>query len=655
MSEPLLNNQRYGKIISETKNIAIADYELIQKEIEPSIEILQDLQKFFKEKQNKINKSRASLKKNEAEKATLSQTSENYSFLIEERLADVEKLKSILEAKKRSIGKFTVAIMGRTKAGKSTLFATLLGQFYEGIGSGQQRTTRKNKVYDIGNGIHLIDTPGIGAVNGGVDEEEALKAVDESDLICYIVTSDGIHQTEFDFLGKLKNKTKPILILLNVQYNLKDEKRLPIFFRKSQEMLRGVDSQQHQARILEYAKNYYNNDSIMILPVMLLASQLSRQKDDKEIAKKLYDASGLQAFIDYVENIIEKQGKLLISHNLLGETSVFLTGLLTGIKQELQSCENNIKVLYLSKEEIYKKTLSAKQDCQLQLETEIKELFQKINKRVPEFAKQHWNSSPEAQEQEWNNLLKKQIKFGQSMENIFENIQFIYKNRIEEALEEVAKDIQFMCSLNNEHFNFLGVDGGIDFRFLLNIGSILLTMGSVIAFFAFPPLVFLAIPAGVLGLVKNFFKSKKERQKEISQKIEQNLTKTIKKSQEEIIKKANISFEKACNKVEKSLNKYFEDLINEINIIKNKLLTAKNALNDLRNNLAGFFGLRIFNWCSNSDLVVEKLELGKTIKRLRRKPGQYFYIYLRSSPIPSQNKQKECSKILVEQVSFYFD
>jgi small GTP-binding protein len=229
MVKCLLDDESYYQIISSNKETALFDYELIQQEIRTGEDVLKALSKSFKEKLNKVNLSKSSSKTNKAEKATRNQLSEIYQRLAKAKATDFEHLQQTLEAKKRSVGNFTIAMMGRTKAGKSTLFATLLGTYYEGIGEGKQRTTRQNKVYDIGNGIRLIDTPGIGAVGGKADEREALKAVDESDLICYVVTNDSTQETEFEFLDKLKQQTKPLLILINVQYNLKDERRLPIF------------------------------------------------------------------------------------------------------------------------------------------------------------------------------------------------------------------------------------------------------------------------------------------------------------------------------------------------------------------------------------------------------------------------------------------
>lgn len=363
MVKCLLDHENYYRTISSNKETALFDYELIQQEIKSGEDVLRALSKSFKEKLNEFAISKSSSKANKAEKATRNQLSEIYQRLAKAKATDFEHLQQTLEAKKRSVGNFTIAMMGRTKAGKSTLFATLLGTNYEGIGEGKQRTTRQNKVYDIGNGIRLIDTPGIGAVGGEADEREALKAVDESDLICYVVTNDSTQETEFEFLDKLKQQTKPLLILINVQYNLKDARRLPIFLKKAKEMLTGKDIQGHKERIARYAREYYANDSILVMPVMLLAAQLSRQSDDLYLSKKLYETSQIQTFLDHIKNIIENYGRLITSQTLLGEAAISITSPLLAIREELKTCQAISSQLSNSNQELQEKLTEAKQDA----------------------------------------------------------------------------------------------------------------------------------------------------------------------------------------------------------------------------------------------------------------------------------------------------
>ena len=105
---------------------------------------------------------------------------------------NVVKTREGLAAKHRALQYFTVAFMGKTKAGKSTLHAVITGQGWNEIGSGGQRNTKYNRVYEIDH-LRIIDTPGIGSpeADGRTDEEIALSIVDEADIICFVL--DFVH------------------------------------------------------------------------------------------------------------------------------------------------------------------------------------------------------------------------------------------------------------------------------------------------------------------------------------------------------------------------------------------------------------------------------------------------------------------------------
>ncbi|NEO26999.1 MAG: GTPase RsgA, partial [Kamptonema sp. SIO4C4] len=174
----LLDDSYSSQAIASNAEIARTDYQLLQEELQDADNALRDLERSLTTRLGKITRTSNSARTSEAQKIALQPISEIYQRLTEKRATDLNDLRDTLQAKKRSLGNFTITMMGRTKAGKSTLFATLLGESYERIGSGKQRTTRKNRPYELDNGIRLIDTPGIAAVGGEADEAEALKAVE---------------------------------------------------------------------------------------------------------------------------------------------------------------------------------------------------------------------------------------------------------------------------------------------------------------------------------------------------------------------------------------------------------------------------------------------------------------------------------------------
>ncbi len=220
-----------------------------------------------------------------------------------------------LDSKVRALSHFSITFMGKTKAGKSTLHAVVTGEGWNAIGIGKQRTTRLNRVYEWKH-IRIIDTPGIGAPDGRSDEEIAESVIDESDVICYVVTNDSIQESEFKFLSLLESKSKPLIILLNLKNNLRDARRLKSFLDNPEKLfsMKGNnDLTGHIDRIRTYAQKHYSNNSFEIIPVMLLAAQLSQEEAHKEIKSDLLKASKLKNFLDIIHGFNLKIGGRILA------------------------------------------------------------------------------------------------------------------------------------------------------------------------------------------------------------------------------------------------------------------------------------------------------------------------------------------------------
>jgi predicted GTPase len=144
--------------------------------------------------QNKINQQA----KAETAKEVINLLGETIQHLKDEIQTKLIAVQDSLEAKKSSLDYFTIAFMGKTKAGKSTLHSILTEQGWSAIGSGKQRTTRLNRVYEWKN-IRIIDPPGIGAPGGKTDEEIAESIINKADLVVFVVTNDSQQESEFQF------------------------------------------------------------------------------------------------------------------------------------------------------------------------------------------------------------------------------------------------------------------------------------------------------------------------------------------------------------------------------------------------------------------------------------------------------------------------
>lgn len=222
----------------------------------------------------------------------------------------------MLNKKKRTIPYFTIAFMGRTKAGKSTFHKVVTHEQEDDIGVGKQRTTRHNRSWYWEN-LRIIDTPGIGAAGEGgrTDEEVAKSIIDEADLICYIVTNDSVQETEFNFLDGLKERNKPLFIILNVKNNLDNTARLNLFLKdplkwKNDKGPKCIDG--HIQRIIECIGSKYDFNNIEIIPLQLLAAKLyySNNTLSREQKCKLLIGSEIKTFISAIKKCVYDTGNI---------------------------------------------------------------------------------------------------------------------------------------------------------------------------------------------------------------------------------------------------------------------------------------------------------------------------------------------------------
>ncbi|MCU0536612.1 MAG: 50S ribosome-binding GTPase [Hydrococcus sp. Prado102] len=226
--EILLKGPEYDKAIEQCAKIAKEDYKFAELALNKTESELSNLANNLKQTIEQIQHKNSNNAKANTAKEVANQLESSREWLKAEIVRELENVRESLHAKQRALKHFSISFMGKTKAGKSTLHAIITGEGWNAIGVGKQRTTRLNRVYEWKN-IRIVDTPGIGAPGGESDEEIARNVIDESDVICYVVTNDSIQETEFQFMKLLKEKAKPLIILLNVKYNLRDPRRLEHF------------------------------------------------------------------------------------------------------------------------------------------------------------------------------------------------------------------------------------------------------------------------------------------------------------------------------------------------------------------------------------------------------------------------------------------
>ena len=384
--EILLSGPEYDEAIQQCAKIAIEDFRYSDQSLRITFNALKDLGNGIQQVIHNIQQKTTGEGDYQTAKEVAKQIELTQQNLSAEILHDLEQVREALQAKQRALNHFSIAFMGRTKAGKSTLHAIITGEGWEAIGIGKQRTTRYNRIYEWKN-IRIIDTPGIGAPGGKTDEEIARSVIEEADVICYVVTDDSIQESEFAFLKVLKEKTKPLIVLLNIRYNLRDSLGLEDFLRDPErwfalEGRSGIGG--HLNRINRYANQHYPNDYLEVIPAMLLAAQLSQEPEYQEQARKLFKASRIQDFLDSIRASLIDYGTIRRSQTLLGSTVGSIDSPQKWITHQAGEYSDLAKRLDEKRHELKDQAQKAREDGWAQLQLPVRSFLRRFLRFWPQ-------------------------------------------------------------------------------------------------------------------------------------------------------------------------------------------------------------------------------------------------------------------------------
>ncbi len=503
--EILLSGTEYEKAIQKCKLIATEDYEYTENSLRSAYKALESLVKNIQKTTELIQKRTNNKGQANTAKEVARQLESTRDSLSSGILKELEGVRESLRSKQRALNYFSIAFMGKTKAGKSTLHAIITGGGWEAIGVGKQRTTRFNRVYEWKN-IRIIDTPGIGAPGGESDEEIATRVIEESDVICYVVTNDSIQETEFKFLELLKEKAKPLIILLNIKNNLRDQRRLDYFLQDTEKLF-VMDSSSglrgHIERIRRYAKNHYANDYFDIIPVMLLAAQISQEPEHEENREKLFQGSHMQDFLDAIRVALAEHGVIRHSQTLLGSTVSTIDKPNKWVSEQIQVYQNLTNNLKDMRDKFKKDIAKATRNNHEYLFQQIRTTFKQVFDTIQPFSEENWDADETQLKSKWENRLQL-LKFQEKLNNAFGESGNKFNQEVEILLEEIGTELQLLARLGGDNFNF-SKQNNINFKDMLRIGSVLIGIaGTIATIFTVPPLGIVMAIGTIISAVANF-------------------------------------------------------------------------------------------------------------------------------------------------------
>lgn len=506
----------------------------------------------------------------------------------------------VLNKKARNIRYFTIAFMGRTKAGKSTLHKVITQQKNDDIGQGKLRTTRYNRSW-YWDKLRIVDTPGIGAPGGEPDTEIARSIIDEADIICYIVTSDSIQETEFDFFDTIKERNKPLYIILNVKSNLSQSVRLKKFLENPnawRECTGPQSIQGHIDRIHDRLDGKYNMDAVEIIPVHLLSAQYGFSYDyDEETAKKLQDGSNLFSFTRSIKSEVHRSGGLKKSLSVVDGTAYQIHQIGVVLQRNYKKLKDGHDLLLKKKNKFESFIKKEKQKLESDLKNILRGAQNELHNRANTFASENYDN--ENAGNKWNN--------DESVKAIYSRLNGRITNRIEgftdkmkSEIEELVSDIQIFASLNAQ-VNIRGT-GITNTRLGIGVfGAILSAAIPVVISQLWHPggWILAGVTFGVgivISLVTSLFSSKSEKIQKAIEKMRSQLTSSIDKEineiSEKVLENVRQSIENTNKSIIKLLNTYIDGtatILKEIDELCTECNNSESAINSL-------VGLRILEF-----------------------------------------------------------
>lgn len=539
-------------------------------------------------------------------------------------IAQTKEAEASLLQKQRTVPDFTISLMGRTKAGKSTLHAILTRQGYDKIGVGKQRTTKYNRVYQW-NLIRLIDTPGIGSAeaDGRSDDEIAESILGESDVICFVVVDDSILKDVLDLIDKVAALNKPIIILLNHKENIRNNVKFRRFIDDPEKWLNDTGESNlsgHINRIKTYAESKGYSDLVRVFPVFLLAAQMSREPEYNENKIALWNGSNIESFINQLKNWIIYSGSIKRSQTILDEAVQNFNKSKNQIIEANEPVDAHIERLRKQRKEkiefLHKQLLITTERIGKLYQERLREL---ANVDALSFAEEAYTQKDSIGEL-WTAYIDR-IGFKDDIETMINSEVGIFLSQIDDVVKELFEDFYFAMKTN---FSIRGIKipTQADYKSIVRIGGELVGLaGSIVLLVlgASNSVGWVITIAGILiSLGSNLFLSKEKRRQKAINKIHSSMKESILKDEDKQIREMKSQVELQLSKQISNIDKIFEDLIN--GMLKMKSVTGVMSEAYRRNIewINKVYAWRIIQYISDSQEPFDIKRIESTIKSVNR-------------------------------------
>jgi uncharacterized tellurite resistance protein B-like protein/GTP-binding protein EngB required for normal cell division len=600
----LLSGAYFSKKIKDIANASKEDLTIVEEYMSRYSESLENCFKELEEESDRLKQ----FKREDQDVKVFTGIIEQMNNSTKQELREsLNRSLDVLNKKKRSIHYFTIAFMGRTKAGKSSLHKVVTHEKSDNIGEGRLRTTRYNRSW-YWESIRIVDTPGIGAPGGKSDTETAKTIIDEADLVCYVVTNDSIQETEFDFLKELKERSKPLFIILNIKENLEHPVRLKRFLEnplkwKTDQGDKNI--QGHFDRIRECIGDSYDFNFIEIIPLQLLAAQLYFAENDYTLEQKqgLLEGANLKEFIYKIKQSVYRTGGLKKTQNIFDGCGYQINTIIQQLSDIYKGIESPLHNLGKKKDELTNFIKKKQSEANESIRKYINDAYTKLENNAKIFSQANY------EKKNTNELWKN----NEENKNIYETLRLeidsvisVFTKDVKDRIEECFDDLNFETQQTFDS-SYEGKRNR-DWRFGMKITSALAGAGVFILSNWWNPLgwgtavvtLIRLMVSSVMSLITSFFDSKEDIKK-AKEKLYELLIKEIKKEKQinetEIHSKINMKIGEVSDKMNDNLSILIEGMDRITSLLKKAIEQSK----QIENKLNSIFAYRLLQHLGKVD------------------------------------------------------
>lgn len=291
-----------------------------------------------------------------------------------------------LAAKRPRLQKFTIALFGRTMAGKSTFREAITGGDGTSIGKGGQNFTQRVQEYEW-RGLHIIDTPGIGSYKGERFRQQAISAVEKSDLVLFLLSDDGIQKDVFDGMKEVLLENKPVFFVLNVKRDLTKSIYRERFLRDPASLLGRERIDGHYRRIQKLAVETLGSTEARVFAVHAQAAYLSTQAHPE--AEALHRASRLGELHDAICGNVTAEGPIRRLQTLLDGTIGAIEGLAAFYTAQAGKLTDESAFFGRKRKEFDSRAAQFGKDQRELVTAKVAELFRRLHDQVFDFIEEN--------------------------------------------------------------------------------------------------------------------------------------------------------------------------------------------------------------------------------------------------------------------------